>query len=71
MGLGKTVQTLAHLMIDQASGRLTGRPDRLPDQSDPELDGEAQRFAPDLVACWRCTGHAQGTVPGDQSTTSC
>ena len=49
MGLGKTVQTLAHLMIDKGEGRLD-RPSLIvcPTSLIPNWMAEAHRFAPDL-----------------------
>jgi SNF2 family DNA or RNA helicase len=49
MGLGKTVQTLAHLMIDKAAGRLD-RPSLIvcPTSLIPNWTAEARRFAPGL-----------------------
>jgi SNF2 family DNA or RNA helicase len=49
MGLGKTVQTLAHLMIEKAAGRLD-RPSLIvcPTSLIPNWTAEAHRFAPQL-----------------------
>ena len=49
MGLGKTVQTLAHLMIEKAAGRLN-LPSLIvcPTSVIPNWTAEAQRFAPQL-----------------------
>ena len=69
MGLGKTVQTLAHLLLEKAAGPPT-EPALIvaPDQPDGQL-ASAERRASRRLKCCRCTARAQGAFGADPRST--